>query len=201
MNKQIASTYGSDPIQLFQQWHDEAAPLEPNDPDAICLATSDKDGHPSARMLLLKDISQDGFKFHTNTGSEKGQDILSNPHVSFCMYWKSTRKQIRVVGTAAPVSDAESDEYYKTRPRARAIGAWASKQSQGFDDQNTLTQAIAEAEARFEGQDEIPRPPEWKGFRIIPTSIEFWIGNRDRLHTRFIYRKTEGGWDSQWLFP
>lgn len=202
MNNSIFTQYGHDPILLFQNWYDEAERTEINDPETICLATADKDGRPSARMVLLKEISERGFKFHTNATSEKGQDILENPHVSFCLYWKSTRKQIRVTGTASLVSDAESDEYFKTRPRARAIGAWASLQSQTFDDEGTLDAAIAAIEQGFKDTDQIPRPPHWKGYLIKPDRIEFWIANKDRLHTRFIYTQNDkGNWNASWMHP
>jgi pyridoxamine 5'-phosphate oxidase len=201
MSHEIIKQFGPDPITLLQRWYDEAVPLEPNDPEAICLATADKQGRPSARMVLLKEISHEGFKFHTNTGSEKGQDILENPHVSFCLYWKSTRKQIRVTGIAAPVSTEESDTYFKTRPRARAIGAWASDQSESFEHETDLSKSFSTFEEKFKHQTEIPRPPQWQGFRIIPDSIEFWIGHPDRLHTRFIYRKDGNSWIAEWLYP
>ena len=201
MTNEIFNLYGSDPIKLYQKWYDEAAPQELNDPDAINLATADAQGRPSNRYVLIKDISADGFKFHTNTGSEKGQDILANPHVAFTHYWKSTRKQIRVTGKAHQVSDDESNKYFKTRPRKRAVGAWASDQSQPYDQREDLNKAIQEAEERFAGQDTIPRPPEWVGFRIVPDTIEFWIGNRDRLHTRFIFTRDGDAWTASWLYP
>lgn len=202
MSEQIFTQFGFDPITLFQHWLNEAKETEINDPEAICIATANAQGHPSARMVLLKDADKNGFKFHTNENSAKGQDMSENTHVSFCIYWKSTRKQIRVEGTVTTVPDAESDEYFKTRPRARAIGAWASQQSQGFADQNDLQKSIAYYEEKFKDADQIPRPPQWKGFRITPNSIEFWIGNKDRLHTRFIYRKNnDGDWNAEWLYP
>ncbi len=202
MNSEIFTQYGDDPMVLFSQWYDEAVILEPNDPEAICLASADKNGIPSARMVLLKEFSDRGFKFHTNENSAKGQNIADNPHVSFCLYWKSTRKQIRVTGVAETVSNAESDAYFKTRPRCRAIGAWASQQSQSYNRQEDLANAITHAEEKFKTDNEIPRPPQWKGYIIKPTSIEFWIANQDRLHTRFIYNRNDNGkWDTHWLHP
>ena len=202
MKNDIFSEYGDDPLALFQQWYDEADALEPNDTGAICLATSDAQGNPSARMVLLKGMDARGFKFHTNENSAKGQDISKNKNVSFCLYWKSTRKQIRVSGTVSTVSDAESDAYFKTRPHARAIGAWASDQSQSYGSPAELADKIAHYEDKFKDEQNIPRPPYWKGYLIVPSSIEFWIGNRDRLHTRFIYSKTDSGsWDAAWLYP
>lgn len=207
MSNDIFNQYGNDPITLFQAWYDEAAAQEPNDPEAICLATADKNGRPSARMVLLKECSPRGFKFHSNAHSHKGQDILDNPQASFCLYWKSTRKQIRVSGTVQSVSPDESDAYFATRPRARAIGAWASQQSQGFDHEDDLAKAVAFYEDKFKDADVIPRPDYWQGFLIVPDSIEFWIGNKDRLHTRFIYHRentdiaAEDSWQARWLYP
>lgn len=201
MSDEIFNLYGHDPITLYKQWFEEASPLEPNDPDAICLATADAQGRPSNRFVLLKDIAENGFKFHTHATSEKGCDIAANPHVAFTHYWKSTRKQIRVTGTCHAVSEEESDAYYATRPRARAIGAHASDQSQTFDRREDLDKAIANAEEKFKNEETIPRPTAWKGYRIIPKTIEFWIGNRDRLHTRFIYEREGDGWMASWLFP
>ena len=201
MSQEIFEKYGHDPIALYQQWFDEAAPQEVNDPDAINLATADAQGRPSNRYVLLKEISENGFKFHTNTGSEKGQDILENPHVAFTHYWKSTRRQVRVTGLCKPVSAEESDEYFKTRPRARAVGAWASDQSQPYAKSEDLQKAIERAEDQYGHLEDIPRPPEWQGFRIIPDAVEFWMGNRDRLHTRFIYKRDGDKWVANWLFP
>ena len=201
MSQEIFEIYGEDPIALYKQWLEEATPLEPNDPDAICLATADAQGRPSNRFVLIKDISENGFKFHTHATSEKGQNIAENPHVAFTHYWKSTRKQIRVTGTCAPVPDIESDEYYKIRPRARAIGAHASNQSKPYKNQSDLAKAIAHYEDKFKDTTEIPRPPEWQGYRITPQTIEFWLGNRDRLHTRFIYKRDGDDWIAEWLYP
>ena len=207
MSNEIFNQYGDDPIALFQRWYDEAAALEPNDPEAICLATADQNGCPSARMVLLKECTPRGFKFHSNAASHKGQDLNTNPQASFCLYWKSTRKQIRVSGQVNTVSDAESDAYFATRPRARAIGAWASQQSQSFDHEDDLAEAVAFYEDKFRDQETIPRPAHWQGFLIVPDSIEFWIGNKDRLHTRFIYQRdnvttnSAAPWQAKWLYP
>jgi pyridoxamine 5'-phosphate oxidase len=201
MSQEIFEIYGKDPINLYQRWYKDAIPLEPNDPEAICLATADAQGRPSNRFVLLKDIAENGFKFHTNSTSEKGCDIAVNPHVAFTHYWKSTRRQIRVTGTAAPVPEAESDEYFATRPRARAIGAWASDQSQPYTTQTDLAKSVSLYESKFKNTDQIPRPPQWQGYRIIPETIEFWLGNRDRLHTRFIYKRRGDHWTAEWLYP
>lgn len=202
MSDEIFEKFGPDPIQLCKDWYAQAEPLEPNDPSAVTIATATKDGIPSLRWVLIKDISDSGFKFHTNVNSQKGQELLENPHIALNFYWKSTRKQIRVEGIAEQVSDAESDAYFKTRPIGRQIGAWASDQSQAFENEEDLQKSIAHYTDKFKDVDDIPRPDYWRGFRIVPQSLEFWMGNRDRLHTRFKYTKTENGlWSATWLWP
>lgn len=199
---EIFEKYGTDPITLFKEWLEEARTLEPNDPEAVCLASADAQGKPSARMILLKEITDNGFKFHTNEESRKGHDFACNPHVSFCIYWKSTRKQIRVEGTVEQISDAESDTYFTTRPIERQIGAWASHQSQPFEQHQELEDAIEKYTEEFKDTNQIPRPPYWKGYRIHPTTIEFWIGQEARLHTRFAYTMDENeNWTATWLCP
>ncbi len=199
---EVFERYGNDPIKIFREWLSEARESEINDPEAICLASADAHGKPSARMVLLKEITQDGFKFHTNENSRKGQEFAQNSHVSFCLYWKSTRKQIRVEGTIEQVSDEESSAYFLTRPIERQIGAWASNQSQPFDKRADMDARIQKYTEEFSGADNIPRPPYWKGYRIRPSSVEFWIGHEARLHTRFVYTKNKDGkWDATWLCP
>jgi pyridoxamine 5'-phosphate oxidase len=201
MNILPSNKYGNDPLALFKEWLAEAAKSEPNDPEAFCLATADADGFPSARMLLLKEADDKGFKFHTSEQSHKGQDIAANPRAEMCFYWKSIRKQVRVRGTIETVSDQEADEYFTTRPRARQIGAWASQQSQELEDEQTLQRAVEKYEREFSGKD-VPRPPYWKGYRLKPEGIEFWIGHEHRLHTRFAYTKlATGSWAATWLNP
>ena len=202
MNSEIFDTYGSDPIALMQEWYAEAEPLEPNDPDAVTLATATPDGKPSLRWVLVKDITDAGLKFHTNADSRKGRELAANPYAAMNFYWKSTRKQIRIEGRVEQVSAAEADDYFITRSTERQIGAWASKQSQPYDSQADLQESIQKYEAEFADTDTIPRPPYWQGYRLVPTSIEFWISHKDRLHTRFIYKKSEdGGWTSHYLYP
>lgn len=200
MTNEIFEKYGPNPLTLYKEWLSEAGAREINDPDAACLATSDKNGKPSARMILIKDISDKGLKFHTNEQSDKGQDLAENPHAALCIHWKSTRKQIRIEGKVEMINDAEADEYFAERPRARQIGAWASQQSRPFEHELDLSDALAKYDAEFEGKD-IPRPPYWKGYRLIPTCFEFWIGQKDRVHTRFVYRLENGEWDASWLYP
>ena len=201
MNKEILEQFGGDPITLVQQWLDEAVESEINDPEAMNLATCTADGRPSNRMVLLKEISERGFKFHSNAESRKGTDIADNPYASLCLYWKSTRKQIRIEGRIEIVSEAESNAYFNTRNIEKQIGAWASKQSRPYASREDLAESIAKYEGEFASTDNIPRPPYWIGYRVIPERIEFWIAHRDRLHTRFEYTKSDDGWDSTWLYP
>ncbi|MEM7680214.1 MAG: pyridoxamine 5'-phosphate oxidase [Pseudomonadota bacterium] len=202
MSDEIFKEFGNDPIKLCQDWYDEAEPLEPNDPDAVTLATATPDGKPSLRWVLVKEISDNGFKFHTNAESQKGQELLANPHAAINFYWKSTRKQIRVMGKAEIIDDQETALYFEGRSRGRQIGAWASQQSRPYEKQDDLQNAIEAAEARFDGVEDIPCPDYWKGFRLVPKSIEFWISHKDRLHTRFIFKKSEDGiWQAHYLYP
>lgn len=202
MSNEVFETYGDDPIALCQNWLDEAIAQEINDPEAITLATSTPDGKPSLRWVLIKEISERGFKFHTNAESRKGQEIEKNPHAAMCFYWKSTRKQIRIEGEIESTSEEESNAYFETRPIERQIGAWASKQSQPYESRSDIQSAIEKYSDEFSSADNIPRPPYWKGYRLVPQRIEFWISHKDRLHTRFVYiRNEKGGWDTTWLYP
>ncbi len=199
---EVIQKYGTDPLTLCKDWLSEATKTEINDPEAVNLATADANGHPSNRMVLIKEITERGFKFHTNENGQKGREIASNPHASICFYWKSTRKQIRIKGTIKQVSAEESNEYFATRSIERQIGAWASKQSTPFEKWEDMEAAVKKYEDKFAGTDNIPRPPYWKGYHLTPESIEFWIAQKDRLHTRFIYTKAEDGqWNATWLCP
>jgi len=190
------------PIAIFKTWLDEAKSSEINDPDAMALATATTDGKPSVRMVLLKSIDERGFKFHTNSDSQKGQEMLANPYVSLCFHWKSLRKQVRVDGVIQEVDTNEADEYFAGRPYNRQIGAWASDQSSPLDARTTLETRIKKFENQFADQD-IPRPPNWKGYIVCPHKIELWFDNPDRLHDRFIYlRDDDGKWGAgQRLYP
>lgn len=203
MTNEIFSEFDKNPISLFQKWLSEAEKSEPNDPNAVCLATADKNGVPSARMVLLKDICpQKGFKFHTNSQSPKGHDIAQNNHVSFCIHWKSLHKQIRVSGTAALVDTQETKQYFSSRNRNSQIGAWASKQSQPYNHKCDLAKAVEDIQNKFIDTSIIPKPDHWQGYWIIPSSIEFWIEGENRLHRRFIYSKNnQGNWAANWLYP
>jgi len=191
-----------DPFALFDGWLREAGESEPNDPNAMALATADASGAPSVRMVLLKGRDDRGFVFYTNLESRKGRQLSDNPRGALLFHWKSLRRQVRVEGPVERVSEAEADAYYASRPRGSRIGAWASRQSSPLAERGELERAVAEMEARFPGE-EIPRPPHWSGFRVLPHRMEFWIDRPFRLHDRFLFERAgEGGpWRVQRLFP
>lgn len=190
-----------DPHALFDSWLAEARASEPNDPEAMCLATSHRDGSPSVRMVLLKGHDARGFVFYTNTGSRKGGELAANPRAGLLFHWKSLRRQVRVEGAVSPVSDAEADAYHATRSRNSQLGAWASSQSQPLDHRRTFEDRVAEAEARFEGEP-VPRPPFWSGFRVAPEKLEFWSDREFRLHERRTFVPSpDGGWTEGLLYP
>ena len=195
-------TEQNEPFALFATWLREAEATEPNDPNAVALATVDKDGLPNVRMVLLKGFDSDGFVFYTNFESQKGQEILSQKKAAMCFHWKSMRRQVRLRGLVEVVSDKEADEYYKTRARGSRIGAWASKQSRPLEGRFALEKAVAEYTARYAIGD-IPRPPHWSGFRIRPLSIEFWHDRPFRLHDRVEFRRDmpEGAWEKVRMYP
>lgn len=192
------------PFPLFRKWLSDAETSEINDPNAMALATIDSDGTPSIRMVLLKGLDERGFVFYTNCESRKGTALDSNPVAALCFHWKSLRRQVRIEGTVEHVSDAESDEYYKTRPVGSRIGAWASDQSRPLQSRTHLANKVSALEAQYQGQeDSIPRPPHWGGYRVIPKAIEFWHDGEFRLHRRVVYtpRADGTGWDRKMLYP
>lgn len=190
------------PFSLFRDWFSDAEKEEINDPNAMCLSTVGADGMPSSRMVLLKDMDDRGFVFYTNLGSRKGQQLLKHPKAAVCFHWKSLRRQVRIEGFVEPVSDAEADEYFQSRPRGSRIGAWASKQSQPLESRFHLEKRVAEFTAKFNIGD-IPRPDFWSGFRIKPVLIEFWMDQPFRLHDRLVYTRSGEGdnWKTERQFP
>ncbi len=191
----------ADPTSLFKEWLAEAEKLEPINPDAAALATTTGEGHPTVRMVLIKQVDDRGFVFYTNSASPTGEDIQATGRASLSFYWKSLRRQVRVEGTAEKVTAAESDAYFATRARSSQIGAWASKQSRPMHGRFELEKRIVRYTAKFR-LGPVPRPPFWEGYRIRPERIEFWRERRFRLHDRVLYtRRDDQGWDAQRLFP
>lgn len=195
-------TEKTEPFDLFGEWLADATKTEPNDPNAVALATVDSDGLPDVRMVLLKGFDSQGFVFYTNFESMKGQEILGSMKAAMCFHWKSLRRQVRIRGPVEIVSNEEADAYYATRPRGSRIGAWASKQSRPLESRFALEKAVAEYTARY-AIGEIPRPDHWSGFRIRPTSIEFWHDRPFRLHDRVVFSRDtiEGDWGKTRLYP
>jgi pyridoxamine 5'-phosphate oxidase len=190
----------TDPIDIFRDLLERAMQADILEPTAMTLATADGDGRPSARMVLLKGFDERGFSFYTNLGSRKAGELASNAAAALCFHWQPLEVQVRVEGRVEPVGDAEADAYFATRPRGSQIGAWASKQSQPLANREELETRIRETEDRFAGAD-IPRPPFWSGFRVIPDRIEFWYGKASRLHEREVYLRCREGWQVESLFP
>ena len=189
-----------EPWALFRGWFDEASRSEPNDPNAMALATVDADGLPNVRMVLLKGADEAGFVFYTNTESNKGRELEANPKAALVLHWKSLRRQVRARGTVARVSDAEADAYFQSRPRDSRIGAWASRQSRPLESRFALEKAVALQAARH-AVGEVPRPPYWTGYRIAPVSIEFWRDRPFRLHDRLVFTREGAGWTRTRLYP
>jgi pyridoxamine 5'-phosphate oxidase len=190
----------TDPFALFAEWMALAEAQEINDPDAMALATSTPDGRPSVRIVLMRRHGPEGFGFFTNLESRKGQEIAANPWGALCIHWKSLRKQVRAEGRLVPVSDEDADAYFESRSRNSRIGSHASDQSRPLDSRETFKRRVAEAQARF-AEGEVPRPPHWSGFRLVPDAIEFWEDVEFRLHHRRLFRRTEEGWTEGLLYP
>jgi pyridoxamine 5'-phosphate oxidase len=189
------------PFALFEQWFKAAQEREPEDPDAMALATVDDASLPDVRMVLLKGYNEAGFVFYTNLESCKGVELAANPQAALCLHWKSLRRQVRIRGSVEPVSDAEADDYFQSRPRMNRIGAWASPQSQPLESRFALEKAVAVQTARF-AAGPIPRPDFWSGYRVVPETIEFWREAAFRLHDRVLFRRqTAGNWSRTRLYP
>jgi pyridoxamine 5'-phosphate oxidase len=196
----MAGPHDLNPIVRFKAWMAEAEQTEPNDPNAMTLATATTGGVPSARMVLLKDVDDRGFVFYTNLGSRKALELRDNPHAALCFHWKTMRRQVRIEGDVSQVDDSEADAYFATRPRVSQLGAWASKQSQPLIGRFELEARIAKYTARFPIGN-VPRPPFWSGYRLRPKTIEFWEDRPFRLHMRHIFRRMEDGWRMEELYP
>jgi len=191
----------TDPFTKFQDWMNEAWTHEPDDANAMTLATAAPDGTPAARIVLLKGADARGFVFYTNKGSRKGDELAANSRASLLFHWKPLGRQVRIEGRVEPVTDAEADAYYASRPRISRLGAWASDQSRVLPDRADLERRLAEYEVKYPGE-EIPRPPFWSGFRVLPERFEFWQNMPFRLHDRTIYtRAANGGWTIGKLYP
>lgn len=199
MDKEL-TTDTLDPVAQFREWLKEAEESEPYNPTAVSLATATADGAPRVRMVLLKDVEDNGFVFYTNSESRKGQELEANPRASMCFYWKSLKREVLIDGDIEKVGPEISDAYFATRSRASQIGAWASSQSRPLEGRFELERRIAEYTAKF-GVGAVPRPPFWEGYRLIPARIEFWTERRFRLHDRVAYHKDGTRWVSEKLYP
>ena len=190
------------PIDLFEDWFNEAKKTEINDPNALALATVGKNGIPSVRMVLLKDFNEKGFVFYTNLNSRKSNEIKSNPNTAMCFHWKSLLRQVRITGKLINVSDADADNYYKSRSYGSRIGAWASNQSSILKSRDELLNSIEEFKKKYLNEKNIPRPKYWSGWNLYPTEIEFWLDGKDRIHERLLYsRKDNNKWEKNLLSP
>ena len=190
------------PIQLFNEWMEEAKKTEPNDPNALSLATSDKNNIPSVRMVLLKDFSETGFVFYTNLNSQKGNELKENPNATMCFHWKSLLRQIRITGTLKLVDEKTADDYYKTRAYESRIGAWASNQSSVLKSRDELINSLKNFKKKYNDKDNVPRPDHWSGWNLSPSSIEFWLDGDNRIHERLKYSLDENNnWIKSLLSP
>jgi len=190
----------TDPFAWFQRWMAEAEVKEPSNPNAMTVVTVGAGGKPSARTILLKGVDPREFVFYTNTHSRKGDELKNNPLISLLFYWKSLDRQIRIEGRVEPVTDAEADAYFATRARVSRLGAWASDQSRPLSERAELERRLKQYEAKYPGED-IPRPPHWSGYRVVPSSLEFWRDRPFRLHERLKFHRAGQGWTTERLYP
>jgi pyridoxamine 5'-phosphate oxidase len=191
-----------DPIQLFKVWMNEAKKSEPNDPNAVSLATSNKDNFPSVRMVLLKDFDKNGFVFYTNLNSQKGNELKENPKAAMCFHWKSLLRQVRINGIVTQVTDTVADQYYNSRAYESRIGAWASKQSEELTSRDQLMDSINKYKNKYIDKKKVPRPSHWSGWNLSPLNIEFWLDGDNRIHERLKYNKDSSGkWIKSLLSP
>ena len=190
----------TDPFALFETWYAEAKASEPNDPNAMTVATADAAGRPSARMVLLKGHGPDGFVFYTNLDGRKAGELADNPHAAILFHWKSLRRQVRIEGPVTPVSDGDADAYFATRGRDSQLGAWASDQSRPLDSRETFERRFEDMNQRFAGGD-VPRPPRWSGYRVVAERIEFWSDRAHRLHERRLFTRYGALWSEGLLYP
>lgn len=193
-------TQTTDPFVLFDSWYAEARASEPNDSNAMALATADAQGRPSVRMVLLKGHDPRGFVFYTNLEGRKASEILANPRVALLFHWKSLRRQIRIEGPVQPVTAAEGDAYFASRSRDSQLGAWASDQSRPLESRALFEARYQEVTQRF-ADGPVPRPPHWSGFRVVPERIEFWLDRAHRLHERHVFERAGEGWREGLLYP
>ena len=190
----------TDPFALFDEWLAEARRAEVNDPEAMALATAHANGAPSVRMVLLKDHGPEGFVFYTNEQSAKGDQLAQNPKAALVFHWKGLRRQVRIEGSVDRVPDPDADAYFAIRARDSQLGAWASDQSRPLDDRETFERRFEEVKRRFEGK-QIPRPAHWRGYRVVPLRIEFWIDRPHRLHERRLFVREGDSWSEGLLYP
>jgi pyridoxamine 5'-phosphate oxidase len=190
----------TDPLRLFDEWLAEARASEPNDPEAMALATADATGRSSVRIVLLKGHDADGFVFYTNQRSRKGEELAANPNAALLFHWKSLRRQIRIEGPVSPASDLEADAYFATRSRDSKLGAWASDQSRALANRAEFEARYEAVRQKFEGVD-VPRPPHWGGYRVTPDRIEFWSDRPHRLHERRLFVRDGDSWTEGLLYP
>ena len=191
----------NDPIELFKTWMNKAKETEPNDPNALSLATSDSNGLPSVRIVLLKDFNENGFVFYTNLNSQKGNELKDNPNAAMCFHWKSFNRQIRILGSVTQVEDREADLYFNSRPYESKISAWASDQSNTMKERSELLKKIENFKKKYKDEKSVPRPSNWSGWCLKPSSIEFWLHRDNRNNERLRYNKTPKGWEKEILYP